>query len=656
VRDRRVLAAVLVAAGAISAVLGGVPGSVTAVRAAAYRLATQATYSVHPEDREVGVVVRVNFRNTTPNPPGRFSVFQVIDLAIHTGATEVRANDHRGKLKVTVSRRAGVTVASVRPRQGVRYRDSTSFTLRYILPDDASREVRVRTSVVMFPVWSFGTRGSVTVSIPADYEVLVDGNALTAERSGETWRLTSGAIADPTRWLALLTATQPSTFVTRSAGVPLTAGALEVQVRSWSDDRPWGRRTLDLAARVLPRLERTIGLELPTDSPLVLVESLPAAGGELSEPTPEGTDVAVGFDEPAFTVVHQLAHAWFTPELAVDQWIREGFASWAAATVAEGEGVRPPFDPEAEARSLNADAFPLVSWGAGEASARQDRYAYAGSWAVAGELADAVGADALHRAWQRFAAGLDGYQPLDATTTPGQLASVPADSRHLLDQLDAVSGKDLSAIFERWVFDDATRQLLPQRQEARAGAATVRDAAGDWGMPEPVRLALAGWRFDDAMAAISETLDWLQGRDALLDDAAAAGLTVPDRLRDEYRTGGGTGAARAELDAERQVVADYAAASALVAGERSPVEQVGLLGGDDPKAQLDEARTAFAEGDLVGASELASTALEDLQQAGRDGLVRLASAAIVLVALVAGLVWLARRRRQRRIDGYTAGP
>lgn len=655
-RHRRILATALVVVGVIAGTLGAVPGSATPALGAAYRLVTDATYTVRPADREVGVVVHVRFRNTTPNPPGRFSVFEVIDLAIHTGARDVRATDHRGKLKVTVARRGGVTVASVHPRQGVRYSKSTVLTLRYTLPDDANRDVRVRDSVVMFPVWSFGTHGTVQVSIPAGYDVLVDGNPLTATRVGDAWHLTSGPIEDPTRWLALLTATQPSTFATRSASVPLKGGTLQVQVRSWSDDRPWGRRTLDLATAALPRLEKAIGMDLPTASPLVLVESLPAAGGELSEPTPVGTDVAVGFDEPPFTVVHQLAHAWFTPQLAADQWIREGFASQAAAAVAARVHLRPPFEPAKEADSLKGDAFPLVSWGAGKATARQDRYAHAASWAAAAQLAQAVGADALRLAWRRFAAGLDGYQPLDITPTPGQLASVPADSRHLLDQLEAVSGKDLRAVFDRWVFDDATSQLLPQRQEARAEATQLAQAAGEWGVPEPVRLALAGWRFDDALAAIGEVKRWLSDRDELLSTARAAGLTVPDRLRDEYRTGGGTNAARTELDAEQAFVTDYATARRLVTGQRSPLEQAGLLGGDDPSAQLDEARTAFAEGDLVGASELATDARQRLQDAGRDGLVRLASAVAVLVALLIGLIWLVRRRRQVRNDSYTAGP
>ena len=655
-RFRRVLAAALVAAGVLSAVLGIVPGGVAPVRAADYRMVTAATYTVRPADRLVGVRVHVTFRNTTPDPPGHFSVFEVIDLAVHDGAKAVRATDRRGRLKTSVSHRGGITVVSVRPRSGVRYRKNAEFTLRYTLPDAASRDVRIRSSVVTFPVWSFGTHGDVEVHIPSDYQVLVDGDRLTAEQDGGEWILTSGEVKNPSRWLSLLTATQPSTFVTASSPVALAAGALEVQVRSWSDDRAWGRRILDLASRALPRLERAIGFDLPTSGPLVLVESLPAAGGEISEPVPEGTDVAIGFDEPAFTVIHQLAHGWYTPELAADQWIREGFASYAASRVAGRVHAKAPYEPRAATRAMASDAFPLVSWGAGEASVGQERYAYAASWVAAGELTEAAGAQALELAWRRFAAGLDGYQPLDVAPVPGQLASVPADSRHLLDQLEAVSGKDLSGIFERWVFDKQTSALLPERATAREEAEALAAEAGEWGIPDPVRLALAGWRFDDARVAIGEATAWLHDRDVLVDDIHAAGLAVPDRLRDQYRTGGGSNAAREELDAERDVVTSYASARDLMAKPRGPLERIGLLGSDDPAAQLDEAQVAFAEGDLVGAGDLSSVALNGLQDAGRDGLVRLVSGVVVLVLLIAGTIWLVRRRRQSRIDGYTGAP
>jgi hypothetical protein len=637
--------------------VGVLPPGVAPARAADYRLESSAIYTVRPNDREVRVTVRVDFRNTTPDPPGRFSVFEVIDLAIQDGARDVRANDRKGKLRVTVDRRRGVTVASVRPRDGVRYRDDASFTLHYVLPDGASDDVRIRPSLVVFPVWSFGTQGRVEVTLPQDYEVQVDGDALTAEQDGDRWRLASGMVEDPTRWLSLLTATQATSFATVTRSVQIDGQPLEIEVRAWSDDRAWGRRTADLAERAMPLLARQLGLTLDAGGPLVLVESLPSSGGELAEPAPAGTDVAIGFDEPPFTVLHQLAHAWVTPGVASDRWIREGIASLAAADVARRLDVEHPFDPRALADQLRDAAFPLVSWGVGEASATQDRFAYAASWHVARQLQDAVGADALRLALRRFAAGLDGYAPVDADLQPDTgLPALPADSRHLLDQLAAVSDADIMPIFRDWVLDEVSVQVLPDRAAAREAAADLADAAGEAGIPDPVRLALAGWRFDDAQAAVGEARAWLADRDALLEEMAAAGLTEPQRLLDEYRTGGGTSAARAELEAERELVLGYAAARQRSSATRSPIDAIGMVGRQDPAAMLDEAQVAFAEGDLVGAAELVNEVQDNLEQAGRDGLIRLVSLLLVLVAGVAGLTWLARRGGASGPDRYTAAP
>ena len=55
-------------------------------RAAEYRMTTAATYEIEPGEGRVRVSIDVTFKNTTPNPPGQFSVFPTIDLAVHDGA------------------------------------------------------------------------------------------------------------------------------------------------------------------------------------------------------------------------------------------------------------------------------------------------------------------------------------------------------------------------------------------------------------------------------------------------------------------------------------------------------------------------------------------------------------------------------------------
>ncbi|HEX5578065.1 MAG TPA: hypothetical protein VFY43_00175 [Candidatus Limnocylindria bacterium] len=626
--------------------------------AAEYSLKTAASYQVEPGAGRVLVSVEVTFRNTTPNPPGQFSVFPTIDLALHAGATRVRAEDGRGRhLRTTVRRRDGVTVASVRPRSPARYRDERRFTLTYTLADGASRDVRIRPSVVIVPIWSFGTAGTVNVRLPRDYEVLVDGDALRAEEDGDAWRLESGSVPDPTRWLARLTATLPSSYVTSSRQVELSGGTVEVQVRSWSDDPAWGRRTLRLLTEALPRLDEAIGLPYRPTGPLVIVESLPESDAVLREPAASDVDIAIGYTEPAFTVLHQVAHLWLPPMLAGDRWIREGFASHAAAQVAAVMDVELPFDPERDARDRDGDAFPLVSWGVGDASPAQERYAYAAAWMAADAIAETVGEDALRLAWQRTAAGLDGYQPpFDQVPSAPVAATVPADSRHFLDQLQAVSDEDVLPVFRRWVLDEASTGQLTARRDARAAYAELVAVAADWGTPDPVRLALAGWRFDDAQAAISEATDWLADRDALLARIQAAGLTAPERLRAEYQRGGGSEAARRELDSEAAVVAAYEVGRRRAAADRSPLAEVGLLGGDAPDAMLAEAESLFADGDLVGAADLAAGATERLDRAASDGIVRILSVLVLVGVLVMVGVRQARRRGGAGADRYTARP
>ncbi len=627
-------------------------------RAAEYSMRTQATYEIAPGEGTVRVTVDVTFKNTTPNPPGQFSVFPTIDLAVHDGARNVRAEDVRNRrLRTTVQERDGVNVASVQPRPPVRYRDVRRFTLSYTLADGASSDIRIRPSVVIVPIWSFGTEGSVRVRLPSDYEVLVDGDALRANEDGSSWQLDSGNVADPSRWLARVTATLPSSYVTSERQVPLSQGRVDVQVRAWADDPGWGRRTLRLLTEALPRLDDAIGLPHQPTGPLVIVESLPEAGAVLREPAASDVDIAIGYTEPAFTVLHQVAHLWLPATLVADRWIREGFASHAAAQVATALKVELPFDPERAAAELRDDAFPLVSWGAGQATAAQERYADAAAWAAADAIAAEVGEDSLRLAWQRMAAGLDGYRPpFDAAPTTPVAATVPADSRHLLDQLDAVSDADVVPIFRRWVLDEASVAQLSARRDARAAYRELEAAAGDWGTPDPVRLALAGWRFDDAQAAIAEATDWLADRDSLLARIEAARLAAPDRLRAEYERGGGSETARRELDEEAAVVAAYVAARERAAADRSPLEEVGLLGGRGPDAMLDEAQSLFVDGDLVGAGDLSAAASRRLDRAAIDGAARLAAVLVLGGVLLVVGVRQARRRGATGADRYTARP
>lgn len=654
-------AAALALVGLLAAML---PGLADPARAAEYTMSTVATYQVQPAQEGVAVSVRVTFENTTPDPAGEFSVFNVIDLPIQPGATDLAARDSDGSLTVTPTDRGEYIQASVRPREAVRYGEEVTFSVTYRIPDGAAPSVRVRSSLVSFPVWSFGTSGEVTVTVPGSFEVSIDGDEMTAERAARGWVLQSGEIADPGSWLVQLLAVGEASQQSANRAVPLSAGTVDLQVRAWADDPEWGERTLELVGAALPLLEARLGIPYPGVGPLVIEESVATSPDLGGEPAVDGTRLQAGFDQPAFTLLHQLGHVWLGDELVAQRWITEGFASWAAAGVAAELELDPPYDPAARREELAAEAFPLVSWGAGESSAEQDAFAYAASWAVAEEIATALGEERLRLAWQRIAAGLSPYAPV--TEEPPSVDQPvanrpPVDARSLLDHVEAVSGQDLADLFAEWVFDGAAAAQLPERAEARQAFLELLAAAGDWGAPEPVTVDLAAWRFESAVERIAETIDWLADRDALLAAAERAGLSVPQRLRDRYRTTGGSGDARAELDAEAALVDAYQAALDRNVTERGLVERIGLLGGPEPSVQLAEANRLFAEGDLRGAADAIDEASARLERAVTEGLVRIVAAAALAVALAVLAVALLRRQGRGRVGAapdsdYTAAP
>ncbi len=613
--------------------------------AAAYALSTRATYTVEPDARRIDVGVAATFKNTTPNPPGQFSVFDELKLAVQDGASAASARDASGALTARLARENSVNVITVKLRSGIRYLKHVDVTVVYQLADGAADGLRVRPSAVVFPAWGFGTTGQVTVSIPAGYEVRADGDPVTAATTADGVALASGSIADPTKWLAMVIATHPTAYTTTDRSIPLDGGTMDLQVRSFDDDPAWGVATADLLAKAMPLLQKTLGLPYARQGPVVVTESVETPPGGIGEGSGASPELLIAFDQPAFTVVHQAAHLWLASELASDRWIREGLASWAASQVVAALPLPTPYDPATRAAALADAAFPLESWGAGSATGEQDAYGYAASWQLAATLADALGQDALRTALRRIAVGRSAYDPVAVDTpAPGAVRVRPVDSRRFLDHLEAVSDADLSASFKAMVFARDAASELAARSAARDAYAGLLGHAGDWGGPAPVTAALAAWDFPAATSAITAATAWLQRRDALLGTIGEAGLTTPNRLRESYVQDGGSSNAVIELNAEQAVAEAYRSTLVRSVAERSFIERIGLLAGPDPSVLLAHANGAFADGDLQVALDDVRRAEGLLDGARTQGIVRLVSAAVILVGGLAVAVWLLRRR------------
>lgn len=619
------------------------PVAVPPVLAADYTMETRAAYLVQPGEGVVEVSVAITFTNTTPDPDGQFSVFDELKIAVHDQATAVAAEDAEGDLEVAVAVEGDVNVATIALREDLRYEESAELTVTWTLPDSEDPRLRVRPSVVVFPAWAFGTASEVRVEIPSGYEVRVDGDALEEADGG----LTSGPIEDPSRWLALVTALRPVDFVNIDANVPLAGGTADLRVRAFADDEAWGERTAALLVEALPLIEEAVGLPYPRIGQLVVTETVATDGSLFGEQPTTGTEIAIAFDQPAFTAVHQVAHVWISPALVESRWLREGLASAIAADMSQALELEVPYVPADRSVELAEAAFPLDSWGT-DAGIEGEAYGHAASWAFVEELERAVGMDVIRTVLARVAGGIGPYQSADVE--PGPLpdgVAAPTSSltsRSFLDQLETVSGQSLSAAFAERVLTEGDIALLPQRADARAAFEALVVAGGSWPAPDPLRGAMTAWQFADARTQIDEAAAWLDGRDDLLAGMQAVGLSAPERLRQAYRTYGGGPEAVDELEAEQAVVDAYTTAAAQVNGERSFVERVGLIGGPDPAVQLNLANGRFADGDLRGSIEAVTEAQRIVASAETGGIVRIASAILVIVLVLALAVLLVRRR------------
>jgi len=640
------LAAAALAAVLASSALGPLP----AAAVDGYTLASIVTYTADPASGWIGVKVEIDFKNTTPNPSGQTSGFDTIDLPVQAGASAVTASDGNGPLGASLALRGTVTVASITPRARVLFGQEIKFTVSYRLVDGAAPGLHVRSEVIEFPAWGFGTSSDVTIWIPSGYDVASDGDPLTIAPSGGQMLLRSGPIGDPTHWLALISAQRRPTYVTLTRTVTLASATIEVQILSWTTDETWGNHVAVIATSALSRLEAAAGLPYPRVGSLVIVESVPGVGGA-DEPSTSGAEIQVAFSASDFTLIHQLAHIWASEQVSGDRWIREGLASYLAGQVANQIGVTLPYVAADRTEALTADAFPLEHWGGSKTGATADAYGFAASWALFERIATTIGSGRLQQAFARWAAGLSAYDPADPPTPliPGSTAP-PMDSRRFLDQLAAVRSIDLTDAFRERVFDPSASTELDQRVTARSAYADLVARAGDWGTPLPIRQSLADWRFADAQAATEAALSWLADRDSLFEAIDRAGLTVPDRLRQQYQQQGGTQAAVDELAAERAVVDAFTAAHHRIDAPRSLVEQIGLAGGDDGSQLLARAAISFNDGDLRTASDLIAALEQRLDQAKIDGPLRIGVAAGLLLA---GAVLIVVRRRRRR-SHYTA--
>ncbi len=666
----RRLAGLLLAFVAAAGLLAG-PAGVAEVRAAApdLTIVSDARYDVQPAAHRVHVTLDMVLTNHLRDTSTKRFYFDRAFISVLPDTSAFKLTwSGSGTPKATVSKKSATyTVVQLDLAAKLFSGKSASYRLAFDLVDpggDASRDVRIGTSLASFPVWAFATDATpgstVTVAFPAGYQVEVESGDIPAPTTGADGVVTlrTGKLTTPLTFFAYLVADRAGSYSDRSVSATVGSQPVGLTIRSWADDPAWSKRVGDLMTRGLPAIETQVGLDWPRAGGLTVRESVSRTTGGyagLFDPSQGTIDVAYYADD--FVVLHESAHAWFNGSLLADRWADEGFASYYGLQAAKALGIKAAADPLTP--ELKAARIPLNAWGAiGREDETTEDYAYAATVVLAQAIADRAGPQALKEVWADAAAQVGAYQPppvgAGAATTAASAApekvSGPPDWRGLLDLLEEHSTSSFDDLWRTWVARDTDLPLLDDRAAARADYDAVVAEAGDWQLPRAVRDAMRAWQFGQATDLLTDAKAVLAQRTAIATQAAAAGLTVPSTLQTAFGANDGFASATAEASAELEAIAHYRDALASRPVGTDTIQEIGVWG-TAPDSDLARARALFASGDLAGsvtASAAAASAWGDAETVGQTRLIGVGAAGLGTL-VVLGLLgyWLIVRRRRR---------
>ncbi|HEV8403210.1 MAG TPA: hypothetical protein VGQ31_09265 [Candidatus Limnocylindrales bacterium] len=674
----RRIAGLLLAVVAAAGLLAG-PVGVAEVRAAApdLTIVSDARYDVQPADHRVHVTLDMVLTNHLHDTSTKRFYFDRAFISVLPDTSGFKLTwSGSGTPKATVSKKtATYTVVQLDLATKLFSGKSASYRLAFDLVDpggDASRDVRIGTSLASFPVWAFATDATpgstVTVTFPAGYQVEVESGDIPAPTTGTDGVVTlrTGKLAEPLKFFAYLVADRTGSYADRTVSAAVGSQPVALTIRSWADDPAWSKRVGDLMARGLPAIATEVGLDWPRSGGLTVRESVSRTTGGyagLFDPSQGTIDVAYYADD--FVVLHESAHAWFNGSLLADRWADEGFASYYGLQAAKALGIKAAADPLTD--ELKAARIPLNAWGAiGREDDTTEDYAYAATVVLAQAIAERAGPQALKAVWADAAAKVGAYQPPasgDGATTTAPAASAapetvsaPPDWRGLLDLLEEHSTSSFDDLWRTWVARDTDLPLLDDRTAARADYDAVVAQAGDWQLPRSVRDAMRAWQFDQATGLLAEAKTVLDQRTAIANQAAAAGLTAPSTLETAFAADDGFTSATAEASAELDAIGHYRDAVAARPVGLDAIQEIGVWG-TAPDSDLARARSLFASGDLAGSATAAAAAASTWSGAEALGQTRLIGAAGVAIALLVALgalgYWLVRRRHRRASPAVT---
>jgi len=649
-------------------VLGAVALGVAAVTAPEVRaastdltLVSEARYDVQPDRHRVHVTVDITVANHLPETVIRRYAFDRAFLAVLPAASGFAISSTGAHPSVRVSgRNAAYTLLAIDFGRAVYSGRSAALRLQFDLVDAGgapTRSVRVTETLATFPVWAYASDGasgsSAKVTFPSGYSVQEANGTMGRAQPGPggTLLFSSGRLAAPLRFSAYFVADRPGAFVEKPLAWTVGGMPLPVVVRAWADDPAWGSRTAALVSRALPVLGTAIGMPYRGTGSLVIEEAIAREkGASVAAFDPASGVIRVAYYADPYTILRELALAWFNGSLLADRWADEAFASYYAEAAAKGLGIKAPAVPQPAATDPGHIA--LNAW---RPSGRSDdpawHFAESATSVLARAIASRAGPSGLQAVWQAAAAHEAAYQP-SGTSSGVETSADPPDWRVLLDLLENRTGRPYDDLWRTWVVTSEQAPELESRSAARSLYQATVDAAGDWQLPAPARIALGAWQFDRGTELLVDAGEVLKLREPLQLAAEAAGLKLPTTVRTLFEGTGSAQTAIAEADAERRAIAELAAARAAVPPAVDPPTWLGLMG-TRPDAMLASATDAFARGNLPAAVQSAQDAKAIWQVApdtGRRRFAALVLSVLIILALTL-LVTRARRggRRARRV-------
>ena len=638
-----------------------------------------ARYDVQPQAKRVRVTVDLTMTNHLRDTKTKRYYFDRAFLSVLPDASAFKlTSPGAAGARAAVSKKTSTyTLLQLNLGRRIYSGKTNTYRLVFDLVDAggaASRDVRVGTSLVSFPVWAFATDStpgsSVKVTFPAGYEVAVESGEIPAPVTAAdgTTTLETGKLDKPLTFFAYLVGDRPGSYAERIETATINGSQIELTIRGWADDTAWADRVGSLVSRGLPVLAQEIGLPWPRQGGLAFHETVSrSTGGYAGLFDPSLGQVEVAYDAGDFVVLHESAHTWFNGGLLTDRWANEAFASYYGLEAANELKIKASAD--ALTPELEAARIPLNAWGAvGRENEKTEDYAYAATLTLARAIAQRAGADGLRAVWADAAGKVGAYQPVvtgdSATSSAAGAPAAPEtvdgapDWRALLDLLEERTGVSYDDLWRKWVARDTDLPLLDARRAARTEYDKVVEAAGDWLLPRALRDAMRAWRFDQATTMLDDATTVLDDRAQIASDAAAAGLTVPGTLRTAFESPDGFASAAVEATAELAAIHGYTSAVEARRTAADTIEGLGLWG-LNPEGDLARARTLFASGDPAGSVAAAGAAESAWTGAAEAGRARLTSIGILAIAILLGLVilaiWLRGRRRRVATPAFAPG-